>query len=58
MLDEWMENMHEEDAEWVKKSWAECVPPPPPSSPAEKPSSSPLSLVQAPRIPRTVHGEV
>ncbi|BGP30997.1 hypothetical protein JCM10296v2_002761 [Rhodotorula toruloides] len=23
VLDEWMENMHEEDAEWVKKSWAE-----------------------------------
>ncbi|BGP23669.1 two-component-like hybrid sensor histidine kinase 2 [Rhodotorula toruloides] len=23
VLDEWMENMHEDDAEWVKKSWAE-----------------------------------
>jgi PAS domain-containing protein len=36
-LDEWMENMHEDDAEWVKKSWAECV---------ETPSPSPL-----PRVP-------
>lgn len=29
-LDEWMENMHEDDAEWVKKSWAECVETPSP----------------------------